>query len=336
MRATRERDILQFDDGRRSMLDTHMNLRKTRRVVSRQYGFFSNVYSVLGALNHCEKTGETPVIYFNGGPYHDPARGENWWDHYFEPTIELSYDPSSTERKDEEEFATNMALSLLSSRYRSSELIQKYIRPRDEIRRAINAFWDEKIGHAYTVGLHIRGTDKFNEVPPVPEDLILQTIERVAGKCRDDWKLFVATDEQQILERVKNYFGSHVVYQDAIRSLNGDPIHAPDANTNDPYRLGCEAMIDAYCLARSNIFVGCQSNLSLFSAAIDSGLPWINMVPNSEVVNVNLHKDLVAKEAVIQSLISRQELLRARIKDQSRALHSRNLLRRVFHKVLRM
>jgi hypothetical protein len=80
------------------------------------------------------------------------------------------------------------------------------------------------------------------------------------------------------------------------------------------------------------------------------------MVPNSEVVNVNLNKDLVAKEAVIQSLVSRQEflnkelvakeaniqslvserkLLRARIKDQRHALHSRNLLRRLFYKVLR-
>jgi hypothetical protein len=351
------RGILRIMFSGRSILDTNMNLRKTRIVVSRQFGFFSNVYSVLGALDHCEKTGETPVIHFSCGPYHDPARGGNWWDHFFEPTIELSYGPSSTERKDEEAFAANMALSLLSNRYRCSELIQKYIRPRDEIRHAIDAFWHDKIGHAYTIGLHIRGTDKFREVLPVPEDLILQTVERVAGNCRDDWRLFVATDEQQILEKIKNYFGSRVVHQDAIRSLNGDPIHTPDANTNDPYRLGCEAIFDAYCLARSNIFVGCQSNLSLFSAAIDSSLPWINMVPNSEVVNINqnkdlmakeaviqslvsgqelLNKDLVAKEAVIQSLVSGQELLRARIKDHRRALHSRNLLRRLFYKVLRM
>jgi hypothetical protein len=277
-------------------------------IVSRKYGLFSNVYSVLGAIDWCELNNEIAVIKFDSGPYHDPARGENWWDHYFEWPAGLVMGSRFTEvpkRTEAEEFASEMALRLLTNRFRTSEIIAAYVRPRSEILESVEELWREKVGDTFCIGVHVRGTDKFNEAPPVPFDLICATVENIVRRVPIPWRLYVATDEVNILENFQSRFGACVACQSAVRSLNGEPIHDPENPQAGPYRLAVEAIVDAYCLSRSSVFIGCQSNLSFFAAAIDPATPWINMSPGSHVVNVNLHQQLIAKEVVIRSLLAR-------------------------------
>jgi hypothetical protein len=310
-------------------------------IVSRKYGLFSNVYSVLGAIDWCELNGKIPAIKFDSGPYHDPARGENWWDHYFEWPIGLVMASSVAEVPDRakaEEFASEMALRLLTSRFRTSKIIAAYVRPRSEILASVDEIWREKIEDAFCIGVHVRGTDKFNEAPPVPFDLICSTIENIVRRVQVPWRLYVATDEVKIIESFQSRFGACVVCQSAIRSRNGQPIHAPENPQGEPYRLAVEAIIDAYCLSRCSVFIGCQSNLSFFAAAIDPTTPWINLSPESQVVNVNWHKDLIAKEVVIQSLAAANATLLARISEVEKTLkefHARKISNR-FRRLFRM
>lgn len=286
-------------------------------IVSRDFGFFSNLYSVIGALDYCEKHSKHPVVMFDSGAYLDLNRGPNWWLYYFEPSKLLSCDVQLvTTRAAHEQFSNEMALTLLQDRDRTAQLIEKYIHVKEPIKKRVEEF----IGpykHAYIIGIHIRGTDKYNEVPPIDMDRYITTVQKIAkGRPAGSWKLFVATDEQAILNTMMQYFGDAVIYNRAIRSSSSKAVHARSNSSygnrlsgDYQYQIGLEALTEMITLSSCDIFVGCQSNLSFFAAAYNIDIPWINLAPSSHVINTTIHADLLAKEKVIQELVRERKTL---------------------------
>lgn len=305
------------NDPQSSTLRNQADTARERIIVSREFGFFSNLYSVIGALDWCEQTGEIPVIQFDSGVYLDKDRGPNWWEYFFELTPHLRGSHGTLVNRDKDsDFASKIALRTIPDRHRTAELIQKYIKLNPEIARSVDDFWDEHIDY-FIVGLHIRGTDKVNEVPPLGVQEIIATVEKITkGRENGTWKLFVATDESRLLKVITKTFGNHVIFQPAIRSENAQPIHAEGAMAESShvekqygYRLGLEALRDMIFLSRCDVFVGCQSNLSFFAAAWNPSTPWVNLSPSSLIINSKVHEDLVAKEEVIQELAKENKRL---------------------------
>lgn len=288
-------------------------------IVSREFGFFSNIYSVIGALDWCEETGAVPVVQFDSGVYLDQEIGPNWWEYFFEQTPLLRTSCRKLTNRDEASaFAAEMALRLISDRDRTAELIQKYFRIRPEITREADQFWSE-CRDSFVVGLHIRGTDKARSAKPVDIQKVIATINGITkGRAAESWKLFVATDENRLLQHMIEAFGSHVIYQPAIRSETGQPIHSHESKEQNcksdarhAFRLGLEALRDAMLLSRCDVFVGCDSNLSFFAAALNPETPWIHLARSSLVLNPRIKKDLIAKERVIQGLIAASKVTRS-------------------------
>jgi hypothetical protein len=269
-------------------------------VLGRDAGFFSNVFSAIGALEWCAQKELAPAIRFNCGAYLDPARGPNWWEYFFERVSDI--DPmllpvgSLAELTELSTFfAKRFALRVVTQRHAAADIIRGHIVIRPEITGGLDEYWGDVLGDRFVVGLHLRGTDKFLERPPPDLSSVFRQIEKVtAGRPESSWRLFVATDEVRLLERVRTWFGGHAIFRDALRSENGHALHAAipvDAWERGPYggqpippvvwrpafRIGLEAIQDALLLSRSDIFFGSSSNLSYFVGAFNPALPWLHI-----------------------------------------------------------
>jgi hypothetical protein len=263
-------------------------------VLSRNAGFFSNVFSVIGALEWCAQKGLVPAVRFDSGAYHDSTKGPNWWEYFFDRLSDIDPMLLPVESRNELiESATFFTRRIVARRQTAADLIRRHIVIRPEAKEGLDRFWSEEIGSGFSIGLHLRGTDKFLEQAPPDLESAFAQIEQVA-LARSNWRLFVATDELRLLQQVQERFGNRMVCRDVLRSEDGQPLHtsiSPDAwkrgpNSKKPYaamvrrpgfQLGLEALQDAILLSRCNVFFGSSSCLSYFVGAFNEGLPWIHV-----------------------------------------------------------
>ena len=169
-------------------------------------GFFAYVTFAINQLIYAEKMGYYPVVYFGphstDGPnaFHDPARGDNTWDYYFEPVAGLTYDEVRRMVADPghpldvsdlvfltPEEAWYLHLEEPSSvfnypygyyqhkadfdadwyetqRNRAHEIIERYIRVKPELLEEVDAYVEERFDRP-VLGIHMRGTDKGTRAP---------------------------------------------------------------------------------------------------------------------------------------------------------------------------
>jgi hypothetical protein len=263
-------------------------------VLGRQAGFFSNVFSVIGALEWCDPRGLVPAVRFDSGPYLDPSRGQNWWEYFFARLSDV--DPMVLPVRAHDELlerATFFAFYNVARRQAAADVIRRHIVIRQHVTQGLDAFWAEQMGNRFAIGLHLRGTDKFLErARPALEPVFAQIEQVVRG--RTDWRLFVATDDLDLLAQARERFGTQLVCRDALRSNDGQPLHLPISpeawklgpNRERPFahivhrpglQIGLEALQDALLLARSDVFFGSSSCLSYFVGAFNPELPWIHI-----------------------------------------------------------
>ena len=75
------------------------------------------------------------------------------------------------------------------------EIIDRFIKIKENIQIKIDDFYSKKISDKTTIGIHLRGAHKFNEVPFVPISTILAEANKYAGP---NVQFFVATDQYQL------------------------------------------------------------------------------------------------------------------------------------------
>ena len=133
------------------------------------------------------KTGDQLAIHFDSGPYFDNLAARIGGNTISKSgPLRAGGAPPDSDWYAAEVFATEMALThFLTDRQRASKIDPKYIHPRTEImgidRRHLEQDFRSQI---LAQGLHIRGTDKFNEAPAVPISLIFSTIHRIGARLR--------------------------------------------------------------------------------------------------------------------------------------------------------
>jgi Nodulation protein Z (NodZ) len=237
-------------------------------------GFFACFQAVIGGLDYYEQNEFAGcMVRFKWGLYLDPQLGPDWWEYYFEP-IKIG---SRKKRKvihldngKRHELAYNAIATI--SRERACQLIHKYVRIKPHIQEKIDTFVKENFEGNFIIGIHYRGTDKSREAPRVSYEkmhsAIAKTVDALPRSL--DYKIFVATDEQLFIDYMKSKFGSKVCCLDAIRSLDGTPLHFKQAQ---PYRQGEETLMDCILLSTTNMLIRTHSNIGASAGNFNPLLP---------------------------------------------------------------
>ncbi len=224
-------------------------------------GFFSVFNTVLGALDHYEKSPHCNglvVDFEDQGFYYDQARGSNWWQYYFEP-IRLG------SKDHEKRFPTykKITFSLMAqfdmTRHRGHELIKRYIHLKPHIKAKLNDFVKKHFQGQHVVGVHYRGTDKKCEAAEVTYAEVANKIGEFI-KHKKNTKVFVATDEKPFLSFMHEKFPGKIIATDAIRSQNKLPVHI--SLDKHSYQKGEDALLDCLLLAKCSKLIKMASNLS--------------------------------------------------------------------------
>ncbi len=117
-----------------------------------------------------------------------------------------------------------------------------------------------------TLGLQIRGTDKSQEIPRIPDDTIITSITKTLNQHQLD-KIFLSTDDNYYLELIKNNFKEKIIYNDNnIISYDGNPLHF----SNDRKKINKDVLLDVYLLSNCEYFLYCYSNVSYLALTLGS------------------------------------------------------------------
>jgi hypothetical protein len=283
------------------------------------HGFFSEFHSVLGALAYATAHEAAGVrVDFRSPLYVDSDRGPNWWTYFFEDAV-IPLEPERPLEDDE------IPLDRIFTRYgrfggfsdivqgstpylypmtygldRTAlhQLVTRYVRVRDDIREEVERFLSTRFGpNANVVGVHYRGTDATHNwtgalthyrTLPLPYSVYADEIRAaVDATALPDFQVFVATDEIEFLEFMREEFGDRVVcVQEAPRvRAKSQAIHLDRTLPMSNYQKGKSALIDCLVLAATSYLVKGRSNLSDASLVFNPQLPY-SFCPD---VSVRLH-----------------------------------------------
>ena len=157
-----------------------------------------------------------------------------------------------------------------SLRQWTSAIIRDYVRPRDYIAEKADRFYNHHLAGRYVIGVHIRGTDalvdpdrilKENRVSFQKNFAIVERLLRV----QPDSLIFVASDAQSSVDRMRERFGKCVIAYDSIRHKSGELAgRGPNRGLMPAYltrdrdlaaRNGEEAVVEYLLLCRCDYLV---------------------------------------------------------------------------------
>lgn len=243
-------------------------------------GFFAEFLIVVGALDRYEKEGFGGCgVEFNWGLYHDSSKGPNWWEYFFKP-ININPELRKNARYLSEHEKAACAWGGISSisRERAYELITRYIHIKPHIQQKIDDFIAEHFADHFVIGLHYRGTDKYEESPRMSYNEVYQKLEELIELHKDeDYRIFLATDDANFIDYLTAKIEpGRLCYRDTIRSRNGQPIHRT-RQIADAYQLGEEVLIDSVLFSRCSILIRMHSNVSSTAGNFNPTLPMITL-----------------------------------------------------------
>jgi hypothetical protein len=244
-------------------------------------GFFAQLNWCLYVLAYCDKRKLLPRIRLTGPGYSN--RPEHDWFHDFfvetDKFASAAEDSSQRLRKslrithiEETSFAQAFGPSmtieeghrLFSTVYRVNDMIESYV----------DRFIESEFGSdGSVIGLHFRGTDKWNEAERVDWCRCFRSVVKLAADHPETRKVFVSSDDPAFVE----WFGreargtlSVIVHPDEERSRNGQPVHTNSAG--DHNRKGFEALVNCLLLSRCCALIRTASFLSGWSSVFNPKL----------------------------------------------------------------
>ncbi|MBT4522193.1 MAG: hypothetical protein HOC23_19510, partial [Halieaceae bacterium] len=263
-------------------------------------GFFAYVQYALNQIQYCERHELLPVVHYNdahSNHFFDRQVGEDMWDYYFEPVAGYTkgdidrlvadegdplsdqhihqmsdaqimdlcqFDPDSifhyTYGYWRENPPPDHAIWYAAMRSKGHRYVARYIKVKESILAEAEEFFVRQLQGHSVLGVHIRGTD-MRYAPPVPLERFIEEIDRQLDLGFD--KIFVATDQSQYIEILKQRYNDRLVYFDCLRST--------DANNpmwlagRSPAQQGKEVLMDALLLSRCAYMLKSPSAVSEFA-----------------------------------------------------------------------
>lgn len=273
-----------------SSVSLSLNSKDTKRYVigwqDKTAGFFHCFFDVLNKLGWCDKNRITPVVYWDNDSVYYNKDGYNGctnvWEYYFYPVSKDTYQIGDVINKNSDQTIVPEGISHIGwvpehtreKWYRRvvSRIIEKYIHIKPAVKNKIESFYKQNMLGKKTIGIHIRGTDKYREAIAVSPSTIFEQANILAAQF-PACQFLIATDELSILEEAKSKLSGKVIYYEAFRSQDGRPIHFNTHQYNKA-KLGEEVLIETILLARTDIFLHTLSNVSsavlYFNAELDN------------------------------------------------------------------
>jgi hypothetical protein len=272
------------------------------------HGLFSEFHSVLGALAYAEVHGSAGVrVDFRSPLYEERDRGPNWWTYFFQQAamplhsgesaagLEVHLNGTITKYGTYGGFSDVVGgpmaylypMTYGLSRSDLNRLLTAHVHVRPEILESVARFIRARFEPgACVVGVHYRGTDATHNwtgafanyrTSHVPYDVYADEVRRVLDAAAPRrYQIFVATDEIDCLEFMRNQFGDRVIdLDDAPRVRpHEQAVHLDLTLPVSNYQKGKSALVDSLILAATNYLVKGRSNLSDASLAFNPQLPY--------------------------------------------------------------
>lgn len=245
-------------------------------------GFCALIVYALNGIRKAEAINAIPIIDFNGNntaEYYEESVGTSIWDYFFESTVpftpaqikarlkngELSKYAVATIPANEFGFAHHHDPNRIATFWSWQEpidranwmrekrqlgrlYVQKYVHPKEHITALVDHFVQANFNGSFIIGLHIRGTD-FDYAKPITIDKYNNEIDRLVRKHNsENYKIYVATDQQQYLNQFTERYGKKVIFFEVTRSSSHiAPFRLAGVSG---YRKGEDALIDILLLSR--------------------------------------------------------------------------------------
>jgi protein O-GlcNAc transferase len=150
-------------------------------------------------------------------------------------------------------------------------LFRRYLKVQPAIAARVESFFQQRLAGTSNLALHVRGGDKGGEDPNLAElnSLYPAEIERHL-QLDPGARLFLITDDAEILAEYQRRYGERVIHTGATRSATGQGVHYQAQPSR--YRLGEEVLVDALLAARCERFIG--NGLSNVSCAVAQMKQW--------------------------------------------------------------
>lgn len=271
-------------------------------------GFYGALRNTLCMLNTANYLGFTPVVVWGEqSRYYDPgmdAVTKNAFEYYYEPVSDIPWTELSQCRT--LAYTGNSNANFYFDRqiywYTAgepeidfyAETYKRFIRLNDTTREYVDNSIEEIIGPKRTLGIHVRGTD-FNQgflYHPVALRAG-EVIERVKDVISngDYEQIFLATEDQRILEAFKKEFGGMLVYYDDVARSDCD-VGPHSMELDRPlhhYKLGLEVIRDAHTLANCDGLICGLSQVSFAARYINraEGKKYADLI----VLNAGVNED---------------------------------------------
>jgi hypothetical protein len=151
--------------------------------------------------------------------------------------------------------------------------VRKYLRPRPQIGAEVDRFASAHFGGGPLVALHVRGSDKIEEVSDL-EATLHAYFEPLEARLRaqPQARIFLLTDDERVRKAYAERYGARVLATPCMRATSNVGVHY--LAQRDPVRTGIEVMVDAYLAARCAEFIGlAYSNVSLYVSYLKAWAP---------------------------------------------------------------
>ena len=270
-------------------------------VISKHHdgGFFSNFNKVIHLIKKYDRGYDFKVDWtFRGSEIafrYGDVIGENIWNLFFEPlpfNEEIEYsktifldrylDYSITHVN-----AHNLYLNQNFTKVRNlyHEIYHKYIKIKPDILAEVNNFFDTHLAGNICLGVHKRHVLHYREEHSkkvVPIGDYLEVIKQLMSQSGAE-KIFLATDEKEAVEAMKQAFGDRLICrQDIIRASVSESQEMHWQAKNSGSRLGREVLIDALLLAKCNIFLHGLSNISTAVSFVNPDLKMVYLYADKD------------------------------------------------------
>lgn len=280
-------------------------------------GFFAYLTFALNQILYAEKNNMVPVIYFGpwsvDGPnlFHDPERGDNMWDYFFEPVNGYTYGDILLLIKDPEHPLTEKNLVHLEDdmisylhagnpssiynypygfynnleedannwyarqREKAQRLIKQYIRVKKELVNEVEQYLTRHFNQRHILGVHIRGTDKGSNSEALH---IAKIISPKKYYAHIDSYIQKHPDAKIFLATDQEQYVTQMRRRYPNRLLTQSTIlskshvNAFQKNDGKNYQKGKEVLLDCLLLARCNYLLKCSSAVGEYAHYFNSDL----------------------------------------------------------------
>jgi hypothetical protein len=236
-------------------------------------GFFSFVNQYLAGCRHFNGNDSVFISFdlVKKSKYYDTSIDytDNVWEYFFKKNDIGEIPVERTAWGDFGNFyGYTFDFNNLEERAISEEVINKHLLLRPEISDKINKFYDENFKDKKILGVHKRGTDISQHHSKKELVEYFQEVDAIAENYDG---IFISTDERSVIDAFKGRYSNVIFY--SYDSLSVDP-NLPNfkAPTVGGYRMGEDALIDAYLLSKTDFLIQTNSNLSNFSLLANSKL----------------------------------------------------------------